>query len=134
MNKHVEKQIISGKRYKDIVSVKASTKKETKILDLYKYNCIKCYGHYADIETSLLPLDDGVNGYIWPDNVSTHGFDYEFGGVRVPSNLEVLNAYYTVHNPIRAAKWRKRHGVKVKKFTEGDEVWGYTVYHIPFFK
>ena len=133
MKKHVEKQIISGKRYKDIVSVKASTKKEKQILDLYKYNCIKCYGHYADIDTSLLPLDDNVNGYIWPDNVSTHGFDYDCG-VRIPSNLEVINAVYSVKNPVRAAKWRKRHGVKVTKYTEGDEVWGYTVYHIPSFK
>lgn len=134
MKKHVEKQIIGGKRYKDIMSIKASTKKETQVLNAFKFNCIKLYGHYMDIETMLLPVDDNVNGYIWPDHMSTHGFDYDFGGVRVPSNLEVLNAYYTVHNPIRAAKWRKRHGVTVKKFTEGDEVWGYTVYHIPFFK
>ena len=111
-----------------------TTKKEQEILNIFKFNCIEQHDHYAEIDTTRLPLNDSVNGYIWPDNVSTHGFDYEFGGIRVPSNLDVLNAYYAVHNPIRAAKWRKRHGVEVKKFNEGDEVWGYTVYHIPSFK
>lgn len=111
-----------------------TTKKETNILNAFKYNCIKNHEYYADIDTSLLPLDDDVNGYIWPDSMFANGFDYDYS-VRIPSNLEVINAVYSVKNPVRAAKWRKRHGVKVKKFTEGDEVWGgYTVYHIPFFK
>ena len=111
-----------------------STKKEQKILNDFKFNCIKHHELYSDIDTNLLPLNDSVNGYIWPDNVSAHGFDYEFGGIRIPSNLEVINAVYSVKNPVRSAKWRKRHGVKVTKYTEGDEVWGYTVYHIPSFK
>ena len=112
-----------------------STKKEQKILNDFKFNCIKHHKCYADIDTSLLPLDDSVNGYIWPDNMSANGFfDYDYSGIRIPSNLEVINAVYSVKKPIRAAKWRKRHGVEVKKINEGDEVWGYTVYHIPSFK
>ena len=76
------------------MSIKASTKKETQILNAFKFDCIKLYGHYMDIETMLLPVDDNVNGYIWPDNVYAHGFDYEFGGVRVPSNLSFKICIY----------------------------------------
>ena len=119
----------------DGVILIATTKKEQKILNDFKFNCIKYHKCYADIDTSLLPLDDDVNGYIWPDGMSANGFfDYDYNGIRIPSNLEVINAVYSVKNPIRAAKWRKRHGIKVTVFTEGDEVWGYTNYNIPSFK
>ena len=111
-----------------------TTKKEEMILSSFKYDCIikKPYGN--ELEPMLLPDEDDVNGYLWPDNMLKHGFDYEFGGLAIPSNLAVLNAYYTVKSPIKAAKWRKRHGVVVANETYGNETWGYITYHIPSFK
>ena len=111
-----------------------TTKKETKILNNFKYNCFNLeYGAHVDSE--LLPFDNAVNSYIWPDFAyEDGGFDYDGALLRIPSNLDVLNAYYTVRNPIRAAKWRKRHGVKVTTYKDGDENWGYTIYHFPSFQ
>lgn len=131
MYKHVKKQVIGGKRYKDLVTVEASTKKEEKILKTYKYDCIDDHnGCYNDIDTDLLPKDDAINGYLWPENYTAYGFDYDLSGLRIPSNLDVINAVYTVKNPIRAAKWRRRHGFIVKDEVYGDSMWGFNIYHI----
>lgn len=133
MRKQVEKQIVGGKRYKDIVTIEASTKKEKQILKLYKYDAIVSGRWTSWIDTSMLPDDDKVNMYLYPDCVFHGCFDYSDQS-SIPDNLTVLNAYYTVRNPLRAAKWRKRNGVKVTRYTEGNEIWGYTHYNTPSFK
>ena len=132
MKKHVEKQIINGKRYKDITSVKASTKKEEQVLALYKYNAIVSDQWNSWIDTSLLPDDDEVNLYLYPECVFRGGFDYNDQS-SIPSDLAVLNAYYSVKNKIRAAKWRRRNGVTVKDLP--FESWENTLMeHVVFFK
>ena len=132
MRKHIEKQIIGGKRYKDITVVKASTKKEEQILALYKYNAIVSDQWNSWIDTSLLPDDDEVNLYLYPECVFRGGFDYNDQS-SIPSDLAVLNAYYSVKNKIRAAKWRRRNGVTIKDLP--FEGWGNKLMeHVVFFK
>ena len=111
-----------------------TTKKEERILNNFKYSCLN-YEYGANVDSDLLPLDDKVNGYIWPDFAyESGGFDYDGALLRIPANLEVINAYYTMHDPIRAAKWRRRHGVVVTDVIYGDETWGYEIYHEVKFK
>ena len=132
MKKHVEKQIISGKRYKDVISVKASTKKEQKILDLYKYNAITSDKWNSWIDTSMLPDDDATNLYLYPECVFRGGFDYNDQS-SIPDNVTVFNAYKTVKDPVRAAKWRHRNNIVVRDIPL--EVWGGKVVdHVVFFK
>ena len=133
MRKQVEKQIIGGKRYKDIITVEASTKKEEQILALYKYNAIVSDQWNSWIDTSMLPDDDATNLYLYPECVFRGGFDYDDQS-SIPSNLAVLNAYKTVKNPIRAAKWRRRNNITVKDLP--FEGWGNTLIEhvVVFFK
>ena len=132
MKKHVEKQIINGKRYKDITSVKASTKKEEQVLALYKYNAIVSDKWNSWIDTSMLPYDDEVNLYLYPECVFRGGFDYNDQS-SIPDNVTVFNAYKTVKDPVRAAKWRRRNNIVVRDIPLED--WGGKVVdHVVFFK
>lgn len=132
MKKCVEKQIVGGKRYKDIVTIEASTKKEKQILDLYKYDAIVSDQWNSWIDTSMLPDDDATNLYLYPECVFRGGFDYDDQS-SIPDNVTVLNAYKTVKNPIRAAKWRSRNNIVVRDIPL--EVWGGKVVdHVVFFK
>ena len=132
MRKHIEKQIIGGKRYKDITVVKASTKKEEQIIALYKYNAITSDKWNSWIDTSLLPDDDEVNLYLYPECVFRGGFDYNDQS-SIPDNVTVFNAYKTVKDPVRAAKWRRRNNIVVRDIPLED--WGGKVVdHVVFFK
>ena len=132
MKKHVEKQIVGGKQYKNIVTVKDSTKREKEILDLYKYNAITSDKWNSWIDTSMLPDDDATNLYLYPECVFRGGFDYNDQS-SIPDNVTVFNAYYTVRNPIRAAKWRRRNNIVVRDIPLED--WGGKVVdHVVFFK
>ena len=132
MRKHIEKQIIGGKRYKDITVVKSSTKKEEQILALYKYNAIVSDQWNSWIDTSMLPDDDATNLYLYPECVFRGGFDYSDNS-SIPDNITVLNAYKTVKNPVRAAKWRRRNNIAVRE--QPFEVWGNTLMeHVVYFK
>lgn len=132
MKKYVEKQIIGGKRYKDITYVKASTKKEEQVLALYKYNAITSDKWNSWIDTSMLPDDDATNLYLYPECVFRGGFDYNDQS-SIPDNVTVLNAYKTVKDPVRAAKWRRRNNIVVRDIPLED--WGGKVVdHVVFFK
>ena len=132
MKKHGEKQTIKENRYKNITSVKKKKKKEEQVLALYKYNAIVSDQWNSWIDTSLLPDDDEVNLYLYPECVFRGGFDYNDQS-SIPSDLAVLNAYYSVKNKIRAAKWRRRNGGTVKDLP--FEGWGNKLMeHVVFFK
>lgn len=132
MKKHVEKQIVGGKQYKNIVTVEGSTKKEKRILEMYKYDAIVSDQWNSWIDTSMLPDDDEVNLYLYPECVFRGGFDYNDQS-SIPSDLAVLNAYYSVKNNIRAAKWRRRNNIVVRDIPLED--WGGKVVdHVVFFK
>ena len=132
MKQHVGKQIVGGKQYKNIVTVKASTKKEKQILDLYKYNAITSDKWNSWIDTSMLPNDDATNLYLYPECVFRGGFDYNDQS-SIPDNVTVFNAYKTVKDPVRAAKWRRRNNIVVRDVPLED--WGGKVVdHVVFFK
>lgn len=132
MKKNVEKQIVGGKRYKDIVTIEASTKKEKRILEMYKYDAIVSDQWNSWIDTSMLPDDDATNLYLYPECVFRGGFDYDDQS-SIPDNVTVLNAYKTVKDPVRAAKWRRRNNIVVRDVPLED--WGGKVVdHVVFFK